>query len=116
MERLELKFGGLGGQGVIMSGLIIGKAADDYAIDLAGKTELLIYVQAAATRDFERACRKIEEADCYGTRIFVSRGTQSLLLADGVAEAYRPWFDMRVHARREGWTVLAGRKRVPAAE
>jgi len=36
--------------------------------------------------------------------------------ADGVAAAYRPWFDMRVHARREGWTVLTGQKRVPAAE
>ncbi len=30
MERMELKFGGLGGQGVIMSGLIVGKAAAIY--------------------------------------------------------------------------------------
>lgn len=36
--------------------------------------------------------------------------------AEAVAAAYRPWFDMRVHATREGWTVLAGRKRMPAAE
>jgi ribosomal protein L11 methyltransferase len=36
--------------------------------------------------------------------------------AGDVAAAYRPWFDMRMHAAREGWTVLAGRRRARAAE
>ena len=31
--------------------------------------------------------------------------------AGGVAQAYRPWFDMALHACRDGWTVLAGQKR-----
>ncbi len=30
--------------------------------------------------------------------------------APDVALAYRPWFDMRVFATRDGWTVLAGRR------
>jgi ribosomal protein L11 methyltransferase len=35
--------------------------------------------------------------------------------AEDVAMAYLPWFDMRRVANREGWTVLAGRKRVRPA-
>jgi len=31
--------------------------------------------------------------------------------AAAVAAAYQPWFDMRTCSSREGWTVLAGRKR-----
>jgi ribosomal protein L11 methyltransferase len=31
--------------------------------------------------------------------------------AAAVATAYQPWFDMRTCASRDGWTVLAGRKR-----
>lgn len=36
--------------------------------------------------------------------------------ADDVAAAYRPWFHMRQFSSREGWTVLAGRRRDPAVE
>ena len=32
--------------------------------------------------------------------------------AGEVAEAYRPWFDIGPAAEREGWTLLAGRRRV----
>jgi len=28
-----------------------------------------------------------------------------------VAQAYRPWFDIGPAAEREGWTLLAGRRR-----
>ena len=28
-----------------------------------------------------------------------------------VAQAYRPWFDIGPVAEREGWTLLAGRRR-----
>jgi ribosomal protein L11 methyltransferase len=31
--------------------------------------------------------------------------------ADEVAQAYRPWFDIGPAAEREGWTLLAGRRR-----
>jgi ribosomal protein L11 methyltransferase len=31
--------------------------------------------------------------------------------ADEVAQAYRPWFDIGPAAAREGWTLLAGRRR-----
>lgn len=31
--------------------------------------------------------------------------------AETVADAYRPWFDIRTGARREGWTALAGHRR-----
>lgn len=30
--------------------------------------------------------------------------------AAAVAAAYRPWFDIRTYASRDGWTALAGRK------
>ena len=29
-----------------------------------------------------------------------------------VAEAYRPWFDIAPESEREGWSLLAGRRRV----
>ena len=32
--------------------------------------------------------------------------------ADEVAAAYRPWFDIAPETEREGWTLLAGRRRV----
>jgi len=35
--------------------------------------------------------------------------------AEGVAATYRPWFDMHRFSNRDGWTVLSGRKRIPAA-
>jgi hypothetical protein len=28
-----------------------------------------------------------------------------------VADAYRPWFHIETAAEREGWTLLAGRRR-----
>lgn len=31
--------------------------------------------------------------------------------AAGVAQAYRPWFDVGTHASRDGWTLLVGRRR-----
>jgi len=30
--------------------------------------------------------------------------------AEGVAQAYRPWFHMRMFAKRDGWAVLEGRR------
>lgn len=30
--------------------------------------------------------------------------------AEGVAQAYRPWFHMRMFAQRDGWAVLEGRR------
>lgn len=36
--------------------------------------------------------------------------------AGDVAAAYRPWFDMSQFSSRDGWTVLAGRRRDPSVE
>ena len=48
-----------------------------------------------------------------------ARGRGALVLAgmlerqaDEVAQAYRPWFDIGPAAEREGWALLAGRRRV----
>lgn len=35
--------------------------------------------------------------------------------AEGVAEAYRPWFHMRMCSKQDGWAALAGRKRPATA-
>jgi len=65
---------------------VLGEAAGNLALDLAKGSELVIYVQLPQTKDFESACRKIEEAGYYGSRIFVGQGGQKLHLADSVAD------------------------------
>ena len=53
--------------------VVVGDAACEFALALAQGSELLIYVQVPSTKDFESACRKVEEAGYYGSRIFVEQ-------------------------------------------
>jgi outer membrane protein assembly factor BamB len=60
----------------------------DLAIELAGGSELLFYVQLQRARDVVRACRAADEAGLFGTRIFIGRGSPtSLHLAGNIADA-----------------------------
>jgi outer membrane protein assembly factor BamB len=67
-------------------GVVVGDAACEFALALAQGSELLIYVQMPPTKDFESACRKMEGAGYYGSRIFVARGAGKLHLAGNVAD------------------------------
>ncbi len=71
------------GQGICV---VVGEGACDLALELAKGTELLIYTQLPETKDFESACRRVEEAGYYGSRIFVAEGAQKLHLATNVAD------------------------------
>ena len=66
--------------------VVVGEGACDLALELAKGTELLIYTQLSQSKDFESACRKVEEAGYYGSRIFVGEGVQKLHLAGNVAD------------------------------
>jgi outer membrane protein assembly factor BamB len=66
--------------------VVLGQPTCDLALDLAGHSEFLIYTQLAAATDFESACRKVEEAGYYGSRIFLDKGGQTLHLADNVVD------------------------------
>ena len=80
--------------------VVVGEGACDFALDLAQGSELLIYLQSTQAKDFEAACRKVEEAGYYGSRIFVGRDAQKLHLAGNVADVVvalgsRPGFSDR---------------------
>ncbi|MHC4228030.1 MAG: outer membrane protein assembly factor BamB family protein [Planctomycetota bacterium] len=60
----------------------------DLAIELAGKSDLLFYVQLQRARDVARACRAADEAGLFGTRIFIGKGSPANLhLAGNIADA-----------------------------
>ncbi|MHC4331225.1 MAG: hypothetical protein ACYSWW_24230, partial [Planctomycetota bacterium] len=60
----------------------------DLAIELAGKSDLLFYVQLQRARDVARACRAADEAGLFGTQIFIGKGSPaSLHLAGNIADA-----------------------------
>ncbi len=65
--------------------VVVGEGACDLALELAKGTELLIYTQLQS-KDFESACRRVEEAGYYGSRIFVGEDAQKLHLAGNVAD------------------------------
>lgn len=66
--------------------VVLGQPGCELALDLARKTEFLVYTQLPQAGDFEAACRKVDGAHLYGTRIFLGQGGQSLHLADNVAD------------------------------
>ncbi len=66
--------------------VVVGDGACDFALDLARGSELLIYLQSSQAKDFEAACRKVEEAGYYGSRIFVGRDAQKLHPASNLAD------------------------------
>jgi len=64
-----------------------GDAKCEAALELAGETDLLLYVQLERARDVEAARRAADEAGLYGSRIFVEQGSLSELhLADNMAD------------------------------
>lgn len=59
----------------------------DLALQLALKSELLIYVQLTEDEDVEAARRAVDTAGFYGTRIYVEKGTLTKIhLADNIAD------------------------------
>ena len=66
--------------------IVLGQPACELALDLARNTELLVYTQLPEAKDFEPACRKVDDAGYYGTRIFLGKGGPKLHMADNVAD------------------------------
>ena len=67
--------------------VVAGEGACDFAVDLAKDSDLLVYLQVAETKDLEPARKTVEQAGCYGTRIFPVAGGRKLHLADNLADA-----------------------------
>jgi len=86
--------------------VVLGDSAGDFAVDLAGRTELLIYTQIPQAEDFESACRRAEQAGYYGTRIFLAGGGQKLHMADNVADVAVVLGDSREFPEQEVLRVL----------
>ena len=68
--------------------VVLGDAKGELAVELARKSELMIYVQSPRAGDVQ-AVREAADADAlYGTRIFVDKGPfKKLNLADNIADA-----------------------------
>ena len=68
--------------------MLVGDADCDLAIALAAKSELIFYVQLTRAREVTDACRAADEANLFGTRIFLGKGSpKELHLADNIADA-----------------------------
>jgi outer membrane protein assembly factor BamB len=85
---------------------VTGAGACDFALDLAKGSDLLVYVQLPGAKDRASACRKVEEAGCYGSRIFVGQGSGRLHLADNVADVAVVLGDAREFRNEEILRVL----------
>ncbi|MFC1552805.1 PQQ-binding-like beta-propeller repeat protein, partial [Candidatus Latescibacterota bacterium] len=67
--------------------VVLGDENCGLSVDLAGKSELLIYVQIASGEDMEAACSAVDAAGYYGTRIFIEKGGMSKIhMADNLAD------------------------------
>jgi outer membrane protein assembly factor BamB len=68
--------------------VVLGDAKLDLALELARKSEFLIYVQLPRAEDVEEARRAADVAGLYGTRLYVEKGALTgLHLADNLADA-----------------------------
>ncbi len=68
--------------------VVLGDASCEVALELARRSELLIYVQLPRSEEVEAACRLVDQAGFYGTRIVIEKGkTTTLHLADNLADA-----------------------------
>ena len=75
------------GRGIVV---LIGDRGCAAAIELAGRTECLIFVQLERDEEVAAARLAAEEAGLYGTRIFVARGSAAAIpLADNIADELR---------------------------
>ncbi len=67
--------------------LVLGDAKCELAMELANKTELLVYVQLPQDEEVEAARRAVDAAGLYGTRVYVEKGGLSKIhLADNIAD------------------------------
>jgi len=67
--------------------VVVGDAQGDFARDLAGRSDLILYLQVSGTEAWEAACQQADEAGYYGTRIFIGKGSLARLhLADNIAD------------------------------
>ncbi len=68
--------------------VVLGDNRCETALELARRSEMLIYVQLPRVEDVEAARRIVDDAGFYGTRIFVEKGPLTKLhLADNLADA-----------------------------
>jgi len=68
--------------------VVLGDTTGNLAIDLAYRSELLIYSQLQKEEKVELARKAIDEAGFYGTRIYVEKGgLERVHLADNLADA-----------------------------
>ncbi|UCF15861.1 MAG: PQQ-binding-like beta-propeller repeat protein [Phycisphaerales bacterium] len=68
--------------------MLIGDTNCELAVALAGRSELILYVQLARGQDVRDACRAADEANLFGTRIFLGKGSPTKLhMADDIADA-----------------------------
>ncbi|MBN1293915.1 MAG: PQQ-binding-like beta-propeller repeat protein [Candidatus Latescibacteria bacterium] len=86
---------------------LIGDVECRKAIEIAGNTELLIYMQFQNDRDVEAARLAADKAGLYGTRIFIDKGSmQKIHLADNVADALVGMGEASKLARDEALRVI----------
>jgi len=86
---------------------LLGDKDCSLAVELAKKTNLLLYVQLAAAEDCAAACKAADAAGFYGTRIFVEKGTPARIgLADNLADALVVLGDAAALSRAEVRRVL----------
>lgn len=96
--------------------VVLGDGAAERAVELARKSELLIYVQSADAKEVQAAREAVDAAGLYGTRIFVDKGPATRLnLADNIADAVIgqtrgiPDAEILRVLRPQGKAMLAGR-------
>jgi len=87
--------------------LVLGDRRCKLALELAQNSELLIYMQFRKAQDFERACKIVDEAGFYGTRIFIEKGPLTRIhLADNSADAAVVLFKLPKEVETEVLRVL----------
>ena len=87
--------------------VVLADAKCELAIELAQKTQLLIYVQLTAEQDLEAARKAVDAAGFYGTRIFVEQGPlDKLYLGDNMADLVIAAKDTKSISKAEVLRVL----------
>jgi len=87
--------------------VLIGDTGCKLAIELARKTELLIYVQLQQAEDVELSRRAADVAGFYGTRIFVEQGdSEKINVADNITDVLVAVGDASAVSEQEALRVL----------
>ncbi|MHC4737558.1 MAG: outer membrane protein assembly factor BamB family protein [Planctomycetota bacterium] len=87
--------------------VVLGDTRCELALDLASKTELLIYVQLQRAEDVELSRRAVDGTGLYGTRIYVEQGSlEKIHLADNIADVLIGVGDASAISEAEALRVL----------